>query len=146
MSDFVGMVGERLKLTLTTKDSKLIHSGYGISTLITFHDSEGRSIKWFRSGEWEVALDVTDDYEATIKEHTVFAGVPETRIIRAVPWVEDKKAAKKLKKVAKEEYESAQQRADAAWAEIDCANDESVTLYRRYVSEADILFRYWKSL
>lgn len=146
MSDYVGKVGERLKLTLTTVDSRLVHSGYGISTLITFHDSEGRIIKWFRSGEWDVTLGVTDDYEATIKEHTEFAGVPETRIIRAVPFVEDKKATKKLKKAAKEEYERAKQRADAAWTKIDCADDESVTLYRQLVSEADVLFRHWQSL
>jgi hypothetical protein len=146
MLDFVGTVGERLKLTLTTKASKLIHSGYGISTLITFHDPDGRVVRWFRSGEHNVELEVTEEYEASVKEHTVFGGYPETRIIRAVPYVGDKKKRSKLKKAAKKEYEDAQRRTDAAWANIDSSNDESVLEYRRLVSEADDLYRYWQSL
>lgn len=148
MADFIGMVGERQKLTLTTISYKRVHSGYGVTTLITFTDPEGRVVKWFKDGDWDVELGVTQDYEATIKEHRVFAGVPETRIIRAGPYFspEEKKEKIKARKAAKKAYELAQRAADEAFDNLEDTDAESIAAYRRCVASADALFRDWKSI
>lgn len=84
-SNWVGQVGMRLQMTLTVERVTLMPPNeFGPSTLISFVDDRGNTIKWFASGDqmdlWTIGQTVVA--KATVKRHAEFKGWRETQVNR----------------------------------------------------------------
>lgn len=154
-SEYVGTVGEKLVAKLTLKALKSISTDYGMSTLHTFHDEAGNTVKWFKSGEAGLELEATETYEMSVKAHKEFNGCRETQVLRVKPFVNaaDKKIKAKLKKEKKIAYEYAQTVADEAWNHQACGNtvsldtqEEANRKYQAARDAANTAYKEWQEI
>lgn len=101
-SQHVGVVGDRMILTLTVASTRVMPPGeWGVSTLVMFRDEAGNSLKWFGSGDrsdWKEGDVVT--VKATIKGHEEYKGTKQTMLTRVQEFDPGEEATKKA--VAKE--------------------------------------------
>lgn len=84
LDEHFGEVGKRDVFTLTVMGAKSLESDYGLTTLYTFRDPEGRAAKWFASGDGG-NLDIGSTYrvKASIKAHDVYQERKQTVLTRA---------------------------------------------------------------
>jgi hypothetical protein len=148
-SEWIGEVGERLgPLTLTVQNVRFLDTDYGVKTLVTYHDEAGNVVRWFASGELDPPPEGTGVYEATIKEHAVFNGQPETHVLRVSPYFtpEEKKARAAAKRAAKNEYTVLQTLCDEAWDKRACGAEEADRKYNIARDAALEAYRKWQEI
>lgn len=86
LDEHLGSVGEKIDTTLTILAIRPMESQWGVTTLFSFRDEDGRQVAWFSSidridEKFSVGQDVT--VKATVKKHGEFRGVRQTMITRA---------------------------------------------------------------
>ena len=86
LDEHLGTVGEKIERTLTILAIRPMESQWGVTTLFSFRDEDGRQVAWFSSidridEKFQVGQDVS--VKATVKKHGEFRGVRQTMITRA---------------------------------------------------------------
>ncbi len=103
VSGHVGEIGKREVFQLTVTNLRTMETAYGLTTLVSFQDGAGHTLKWFCSGEapdtFELGAALT--VKATVKAHGDFKGVKETTLSRVAKYVEKAKAPKAPRVVGK---------------------------------------------
>ncbi len=82
-SEWVGNIGDRIKLTLTLVKTGYCTTRFGGSNIYTFKDEDGNDITWFTSVALKKEVGDTFDVKATIKAHNDYKGKKQTLISRA---------------------------------------------------------------
>lgn len=78
----VGVVGQRLDVTLTVTRVHHTAGYYGACTVLTFEDDRGNELTWFATGEREFAPGARLTGKATVKKHGHYQGRPTTTLTR----------------------------------------------------------------
>lgn len=84
VNEHAGVLGARgafnnLKVVRTYKSEGF----YGVTTIVTFNDAEGRTFVWFASGSHDYETGETFNVKATVKDHSEYKGTKQTIITRA---------------------------------------------------------------
>ncbi len=79
----VGSPKQRLELTLTVMGITECE-GYmgGLAHFVRFEDQDGNQFTWFASRETDMEIGNTYNVKGTVKDHTEYKGVPQTRLTR----------------------------------------------------------------
>lgn len=98
-SNYVGVVGERVKLTLTVRSVRYCEGPFGATYLYLMNDAAGNDCKWFASNE---DLDEGGTYVmmCTVKKHEEYKGRKCTMLSRCAEFVEKPKKNKANKQIA----------------------------------------------
>lgn len=82
-NEHMGKVKDRLKGLITTVSRVRYTDGYyGTTTIITMHDSDGRTLVWFASGYHDVNDGEELIIDGTVKTHDEYKGIRQTVITR----------------------------------------------------------------
>ncbi len=78
-NEFIGAVGGKVKdLEVTITGCRLFDGDYGLKTLITMRDADGRELKWWATGDKMMDEGKRHLKGATIKKHEEYRGVKQT--------------------------------------------------------------------
>lgn len=83
-SEYFGEVGKRDVFTLTVLATREMSNDFGLTTLVTFRDTNGSRAKWFCSGHTEMVVDQSYTVKATVKCHEEYKGARQTTLSRVV--------------------------------------------------------------
>lgn len=82
-SEWVGKVGEKISPTVVTITRiGHIEGRYGLTTIYTFKDANSNIYVWFTSTNFQKDVGDTFSIVASVKDHTEYNGVKQTKIIR----------------------------------------------------------------
>lgn len=82
-SNWVGEVGKRLRgLKLTVKAVRMRETQYGVQTWLRFVDESNNTFVWSASGEHDYAIDAQFIVTGTVKEHSDWKGIKQTKLMR----------------------------------------------------------------
>ena len=79
---YIGELGDRQDFDLTIRSLKYLEGQYGMTTLISFSDQAGNSVKWFASGAKTYEVGERFVVTGTVKTHGEYQGTKETTITR----------------------------------------------------------------
>lgn len=82
VSEYVGTIGERSKMTVTVVATKKIETMYGVSTLYRMKDASGNEINWFSTAKIDMQVGSTYNVAAMIDKHQEYNGVKTTYVKR----------------------------------------------------------------
>lgn len=86
VNEYVGEVGERRDFMVSLVSRRPIESAWGIKYLVTFRDTEGRSLIWWATSGSGTLTDAGDSFsiKGTIKEHKEYKGTRQTILSRVI--------------------------------------------------------------
>lgn len=83
LNEWVGAVNDKIEVTIKVISTFPLHTQFGLTTLFTMKDNEGRRYKWFASGVGnEMEVDNTYTIRGTVKKHDEYHGVKDTILTR----------------------------------------------------------------
>lgn len=77
-----GTVGKREEFVVTVIAKRTTEGQYGLTTIVSLRDPEGRPAVWFASGSPDLTVGETYRVKATVKAHNVFRDAPQTALTR----------------------------------------------------------------
>lgn len=85
VSDYVGLIGERLKLVpCSVQKIKGVPSAYGNAKLVVFEDERGNKMVWFTTAAVDAEEKDSILLTGTVKEHSVYRGEKQTTLTRCI--------------------------------------------------------------
>lgn len=112
-SNWVGTVGERIKIIKVTCERVIMNEGqWGVTGIHKLTDEHGNDLVWFASGGEVIKSGETVHISGTVKDHGEYRGRKQTVLSRVTVWTpegvaeheakEARKAAREAKKAAKQ--------------------------------------------
>lgn len=82
-SRYVGVIGEKLELTVTVTHMAEFEGQYGLWTLVGMEDTAGNALVWWATGRPGVKRGDRRVMHATVKKHEPYRGACQTTVTRA---------------------------------------------------------------
>lgn len=82
-SEYVGSVGDKIEIVVTVAAIFGFETQYGYSKIVKMIDDDGNEFKWMTSSDPDVDQGDRVKIKATIKEHDMYKGIKQTKIVRA---------------------------------------------------------------
>jgi hypothetical protein len=83
LNEWYGSEHGKVEVTIKVVSTQAMHGYYGLTTLFTMKDNDGRRFKWFASGEGnEMEVDKTYTIRGTVKKHDEYNGIKDTVLTR----------------------------------------------------------------
>jgi hypothetical protein len=80
VSQYVGEIGKRTKMTLALAKTAPFDSSFGTRTMCKYLDEQGNVVVWWASGSVDMAVGTKIKVKATVKKHEEYNGVKQSTV------------------------------------------------------------------